>query len=80
MAEFKLFVQLKNDNFLSYFTRRKDLSGRVTPGVCRQYRNFLGRVAKQRIREARLQLETVEAGVVPAGIGDFAACRALKAI
>ncbi|GKC27865.1 ABC transporter G family member 28-like protein [Tanacetum coccineum] len=53
--EFKLFVQLKNDNFLSYFTRRKDLSGRVTPGVCRQYRYFLGRVAKQRIREARLQ-------------------------
>ncbi|PWA90269.1 pleiotropic drug resistance protein PDR/CDR [Artemisia annua] len=53
--EFKLFVHLKNDNFLSYFSRRKDLSGRVTPGVCRQYRYFLGRVAKQRIREARLQ-------------------------
>ncbi|XP_071711737.1 ABC transporter G family member 28-like [Rutidosis leptorrhynchoides] len=53
--EFKLLVQMKNDNFLSYFSRRKDLSGRITPGVCRQYRYFLGRVAKQRIREARLQ-------------------------
>lgn len=41
--EFKLFVHLKNDNFSSYFSRRKDLSGRVTPGVCRQYRYFLGR-------------------------------------
>ncbi|XP_023749515.1 ABC transporter G family member 28 isoform X2 [Lactuca sativa] len=53
--EFKLFVQMKNDDFLSYFKRRKDLSNRVTPGVLRQYRYFLGRVAKQRIREARLQ-------------------------
>lgn len=41
--EFKLFVQLKNDNFLSYFKRRKDLSNRVTPGVFLQYRYFLGR-------------------------------------
>lgn len=31
------------------------MSNRVTPGVLRQYRYFLGRVAKQRIREARLQ-------------------------
>ncbi|KAI3823263.1 hypothetical protein L1987_04696 [Smallanthus sonchifolius] len=53
--EFKLIIQLKNDNFLSYFSRRKDLSNRVTPGVWNQYRFFLGRVAKQRIREARLQ-------------------------
>nr|XP_043624309.1 ABC transporter G family member 28-like [Erigeron canadensis] len=53
--EFKLFVALKNDNFLSYFSRRKDLSNRITPGACLQYRYFLGRVAKQRIREARLQ-------------------------
>ncbi|KAL8197892.1 hypothetical protein R6Q57_030128, partial [Mikania cordata] len=53
--EFKHIVQLKNDNISSVFSRRKDLSNRKTPGVCQQYRFFLGRVAKQRIREARLQ-------------------------
>ncbi|KAI7724924.1 hypothetical protein M8C21_012702 [Ambrosia artemisiifolia] len=53
--EFKLILHMKNDSFLSYFTGRKDLSNRVTPGVVQQYRFFLGRVAKQRIREARLQ-------------------------
>ncbi|KAK9072608.1 hypothetical protein SSX86_009043 [Deinandra increscens subsp. villosa] len=53
--EFKHIVHRKNDNFASYFARRKDLSGRVTPGVLLQYRFFLGRVAKQRVREARLQ-------------------------
>ncbi|KVH90758.1 hypothetical protein Ccrd_007228 [Cynara cardunculus var. scolymus] len=52
--EFKLFIHMKSGNFLNCFSR-KDLSNRITPGVCRQYRYFLGRVAKQRIREARLQ-------------------------
>ncbi|KAG8376572.1 hypothetical protein BUALT_Bualt09G0077400 [Buddleja alternifolia] len=32
-----------------------DLSNRVTPGVLRQYRFFLGRCGKQRLREAQLQ-------------------------
>ncbi|KAK1435134.1 hypothetical protein QVD17_00894 [Tagetes erecta] len=53
--EFKQIVLMKNDTFSSYFARRKDLSNRVTPGVLQQYRFFLGRVAKQRVREARLQ-------------------------
>ncbi|GJT29493.1 putative white-brown complex homolog protein 30 [Tanacetum coccineum] len=38
----------------NYFTT-PDLSGRVTPGVFRQYRYYLGRVAKQRLRDARVQ-------------------------
>ncbi|KAI7751350.1 hypothetical protein M8C21_023447 [Ambrosia artemisiifolia] len=38
----------------NYFTT-PDLSGRVTPGVIRQYRYYLGRVAKQRLRDARVQ-------------------------
>ncbi|XP_076884404.1 ABC transporter G family member 28-like [Bidens hawaiensis] len=53
--EFKFILHLKNDNFISYFNSGKDLSNRKTPGVAQQYRFFLGRVAKQRIREARLQ-------------------------
>ncbi|KAM0013873.1 putative ABC transporter, AAA+ ATPase domain, P-loop containing nucleoside triphosphate hydrolase [Helianthus debilis subsp. tardiflorus] len=53
--EFKDIIHMKNDSFLSYFLRRKDLSNRITPGAVQQYRFFLGRVAKQRIREARLQ-------------------------
>ncbi|XP_047307489.1 putative white-brown complex homolog protein 30 [Impatiens glandulifera] len=32
-----------------------DLSGRRTPGVLRQFRYFLGRVGKQRLREADMQ-------------------------
>ncbi|KAK9079316.1 hypothetical protein SSX86_000987 [Deinandra increscens subsp. villosa] len=38
----------------NYFTT-PDLSGRVTPGVLRQYRYYMGRVAKQRMRDARVQ-------------------------
>ncbi|XP_071709726.1 putative white-brown complex homolog protein 30 [Rutidosis leptorrhynchoides] len=38
----------------NYFTT-PDLSGRVTSGVFRQYRYFIGRVAKQRLRDARAQ-------------------------
>ncbi|GKU91684.1 hypothetical protein SLEP1_g5518 [Rubroshorea leprosula] len=37
------------------FSKFKDLSNRRTPGVFHQYRYFLGRVTKQRIREAKLQ-------------------------
>ncbi|CAM8955640.1 unnamed protein product [Rhodiola kirilowii] len=38
-------------NFLNY----KDLSGRKTPNVFHQYKYFLGRIGKQRLREARIQ-------------------------
>uniref|UniRef100_A0A7N0U7C5 ABC transporter domain-containing protein n=1 Tax=Kalanchoe fedtschenkoi TaxID=63787 RepID=A0A7N0U7C5_KALFE len=38
-------------NFLTY----KDLSGRKTPNVFQQYKYFLGRISKQRLREARIQ-------------------------
>lgn len=41
--EFKFILHLKNDNFISYFNSRKDLSNRKTPGVVQQYRFFLGR-------------------------------------
>ncbi|KAG0498082.1 hypothetical protein HPP92_002773 [Vanilla planifolia] len=36
-------------------SKAKDLSNRRTPGVLQQYRYFLGRVGKQRLREARIQ-------------------------
>ncbi|PKU65279.1 Putative white-brown complex like protein 30 [Dendrobium catenatum] len=36
-------------------SKAKDLSNRRTPGVLQQYRLFLGRVGKQRLRDARLQ-------------------------
>ncbi|XP_022841612.1 putative white-brown complex homolog protein 30 isoform X1 [Olea europaea var. sylvestris] len=38
-----------------HFLKPHDLSNRVTPGVLRQYRYFLGRSIKQRLREAQLQ-------------------------
>ncbi|KAL2554360.1 putative white-brown complex-like protein 30 [Forsythia ovata] len=37
------------------FLKPHDLSNRVTPGVLRQYRYFLGRGIKQQLREAQLQ-------------------------
>ncbi|KAK2974739.1 hypothetical protein RJ640_007166, partial [Escallonia rubra] len=48
-------VELKRDHIEHNFGRPRDLSNRVTPGVLRQYRYFLGRVGKQRLREARIQ-------------------------
>ncbi|KAL0927164.1 hypothetical protein M5K25_001327 [Dendrobium thyrsiflorum] len=36
-------------------SKAKDLSNRRTPGVLQQYRLFLGRVGKQRLRDARIQ-------------------------
>lgn len=36
--------------------KSNDLSNRRTPGVFLQYKYFLGRVAKQRLREARIQV------------------------
>ncbi|OIW08542.1 hypothetical protein TanjilG_03218 [Lupinus angustifolius] len=52
----KCNVELKKDNlqhnFLNY---SNDLSNRETPGTFTQYKYFLGRVGKQRLREARMQ-------------------------
>ncbi|CAL0334026.1 unnamed protein product [Lupinus luteus] len=52
----KCNVELKKDNlqhnFLNY---SRDLSNRETPGTFTQYRYFLGRLGKQRLREARTQ-------------------------
>ncbi|XP_043701129.1 ABC transporter G family member 28-like isoform X2 [Telopea speciosissima] len=51
----KCTVEVKKDHIQHKFLKPKDLSNRVTPGVFRQYRYFLGRVGKQRLREARIQ-------------------------
>lgn len=37
------------------FFQCHDLSNRITPGVMRQYRYYVGRNSKQRLREAKLQ-------------------------
>ncbi|XP_019152194.1 PREDICTED: putative white-brown complex homolog protein 30 [Ipomoea nil] len=39
-----------NPNFLA----SQDLSNRITPGVARQFRYYIGRVIKQRLREAKV--------------------------
>ncbi|KAJ9540124.1 hypothetical protein OSB04_026630 [Centaurea solstitialis] len=49
-------VELRRDIIRHNFLPTKDLSNRKTPGIIMQYRYFLGRVAKQRLRESRLQL------------------------
>ncbi|XP_077219786.1 ABC transporter G family member 28-like [Tasmannia lanceolata] len=51
----KCTVELKRDKIQHNFLVSKDLSDRKTPSVSRQYRYFLGRVGKQRLREARIQ-------------------------
>ncbi|KAI3437505.1 ABC transporter domain-containing protein [Psidium guajava] len=48
-------VGLKRDYIEHNFVKSKDLSNRITPGVLRQYRYYLGRVGKQRLRDARIQ-------------------------
>ncbi|XP_022765394.1 ABC transporter G family member 24-like isoform X2 [Durio zibethinus] len=48
-------VQLQRDSIRHNFLKFKDLSSRRAPGVLWQYRYFLGRVGKQRIREAKVQ-------------------------
>ncbi|KAG0472953.1 hypothetical protein HPP92_014810 [Vanilla planifolia] len=45
----------RKDDFEYNFLHSTDLSNRRTPGVMQQYRYFLGRVGKQRLREARIQ-------------------------
>ncbi|KAL3715239.1 hypothetical protein ACJRO7_007038 [Eucalyptus globulus] len=48
-------VEQKRDHIEHNFAKSKDLSNRITPGVLRQYRYYLGRVGKQRLRDARIQ-------------------------
>uniref|UniRef100_A0A0E0DB60 ABC transporter family G domain-containing protein n=1 Tax=Oryza meridionalis TaxID=40149 RepID=A0A0E0DB60_9ORYZ len=44
----------ERDRIEHHLSKPKDLSSRRTPGVIRQYKYYLGRVTKQRLREARL--------------------------
>ncbi|KAL3812375.1 hypothetical protein ACJIZ3_013643 [Penstemon smallii] len=51
----KFNVQQKKDHLRLNYNRIKDLSNRQTPNVFQQYKYFVGRVGKQRLREARIQ-------------------------
>uniref|UniRef100_A0A0D9W2J5 ABC transporter domain-containing protein n=1 Tax=Leersia perrieri TaxID=77586 RepID=A0A0D9W2J5_9ORYZ len=44
----------ERDRLDHHLSKPKDLSSRRTPGVISQYKYYLGRVTKQRLREARL--------------------------
>ncbi|KAL6839762.1 hypothetical protein ACP4OV_030450 [Aristida adscensionis] len=44
----------ERDRLEQHLSKPKDLSSRRTPGIIRQYKYYLGRVTKQRLREARL--------------------------
>lgn len=48
-------VELHRDKIRHNFLKSSDLSYRRTPGVFQQYRYFLGRISKQRLREAKIQ-------------------------
>lgn len=48
-------VEVQRDKIRLNFLSSNDLSKRKTPGVFQQYRYFLGRVGKQRLREAKIQ-------------------------
>ncbi|ERM94849.1 ABC transporter G family member 28 isoform X1 [Amborella trichopoda] len=54
-SDVKCNVELKRDNIKHNFLVVKDLSNRITAGTTQQYRYFLGRVGKQRLREAKIQ-------------------------
>ncbi|XP_055836085.1 ABC transporter G family member 28 [Solanum dulcamara] len=54
-ADVKSNVEQKKDRMRFNFLAWTDLSNRKTPGVLLQYKYFLGRVGKQRLREARIQ-------------------------
>ncbi|KAL9243911.1 hypothetical protein vseg_017746 [Gypsophila vaccaria] len=53
--DMKCNVQLKKDHIRHNILKSNDLSNRITPSILQQYRFFLGRVGKQRLREARIQ-------------------------
>ncbi|CAM8961814.1 hypothetical protein QQ045_004130 [Rhodiola kirilowii] len=54
--DLKFSVGQQRDHILHNFISSTDLSDRQPAGISRQYRYFLGRVTKQRLREARIQL------------------------
>ncbi|KAJ0242323.1 hypothetical protein HA466_0208040 [Hirschfeldia incana] len=47
--------RLRGDKIRHNFLKTRDLSYRTTPSMLLQYKYFLGRIAKQRMREAKLQ-------------------------
>ncbi|KAL0666552.1 hypothetical protein Bca4012_029256 [Brassica carinata] len=51
----KTNVEIQKDQLQDNYSNSQDNSNRVTPTVGRQYRYFMGRIGKQRLREARLQ-------------------------
>ncbi|KAI7982161.1 ABC transporter G family member 28 [Camellia lanceoleosa] len=51
----KFNAELKKAHLQHQLLKAQDLSDRKTPGVFQQYRYFLGRVGKQRLRESRMQ-------------------------
>ncbi|XP_066319816.1 ABC transporter G family member 28-like isoform X2 [Miscanthus floridulus] len=53
-GNFKDILGQKKDEY-DYNKTSEDLSKRKTPGILRQYRYFLGRCGKQRLRDARIQ-------------------------
>ncbi|XP_021730791.1 ABC transporter G family member 28-like [Chenopodium quinoa] len=55
IQEIKCALVLRREHLKHNFLKKQDLSNRITPGIMRQYRYFLGRVGKQRLREAKLQ-------------------------
>ncbi|KMT06284.1 hypothetical protein BVRB_7g162080 isoform B [Beta vulgaris subsp. vulgaris] len=55
LQEIKCAVVLRREHLMHNFLTKQDLSNRIPPGITRQYRYFLGRVGKQRLREAKLQ-------------------------
>ncbi|KAJ8438441.1 hypothetical protein Cgig2_004551 [Carnegiea gigantea] len=54
--DMKSAIMIWRDHLMHNFLNEQDLSKRTTPGVLRQYRYFLGRIGKQRLREAKLQM------------------------
>ncbi|GFP97004.1 ABC transporter g family member 28 [Phtheirospermum japonicum] len=52
----KYKVEMRCDVTRNSFLKSKDLSGRRTPYILLQYWHFLVRMAKQRLREARIQV------------------------
>ncbi|RAL40258.1 hypothetical protein DM860_006328 [Cuscuta australis] len=53
--DMKCYVQRHHDILHHNFLRPKDLSNRRTPNILLQYKYFLGRLGKQRLREAKTQ-------------------------
>lgn len=48
-------VEIQRDKIRLNFLSSQDLSKRKTPSIFKQYRYFVGRVGKQRLREAKIQ-------------------------